>query len=99
MKRFAALAALTVTALLVGCNSTQNTAAAPGAVGAKSECCSAKTECTATKAAPGAVSTKSGCCATKTECTATKAAPASAPGAVSGTKSGCCAGKTGCTTK
>ena len=96
MKRFATLAALTVTALLVGCNSTQNTAAAPGAVGAKSECCSTKTECTATKAAPGAVSTKSGCCsATKTECTTTK----SAPGAVSGTKSGCCAGKTGCSTK
>ena len=94
MKRFAALAALTVTALLVGCNSTQNTAAAPGAVGAKSECCSTKTECTAAKAAPGAVGAKSECCSAKTECTATKAAP----GAVS-TKSGCCAGKTGCTTK
>lgn len=93
MKTFATLAALSV-ALLAGCSSTQNTAA-PGAVGAKkSECCSAKAECTTTKqAAPGAVGAKSGCCSAKTECTATK----SAPGAVSTEKkSGCCASKAAC---
>ena len=73
MKTFATLAALSV-ALLAGCSSTQNTAA-PGAVGAKkSECCSAKTECTATKSAPGAVSTekRSGCCASKAACPASQ---------------------------
>jgi hypothetical protein len=95
MKTFATLAALSV-ALLAGCSSTQNTAA-PGAVGAnKSECCSAKSECTATKqAAPGAVGAeKSGCCSAKTECSA---AAKSAPGAVSAEKkSGCCASKAAC---
>lgn len=92
MKRFATLAALSFAAVLVGCSSTQNTAA-PGAVeGKKSECCAAKSGCTATTAAPGAVSgeKKSGCCAAKTECS-TK----SAPGAVSG----CSATKTECASK
>ena len=42
MKRFTTLAALSVAALLAGCNSTQSTA--PGAVSGKSEC-SAKTDC------------------------------------------------------
>ncbi|MFZ9879888.1 MAG: hypothetical protein ACO3QC_00610 [Phycisphaerales bacterium] len=90
MKRFATLAALSFAAVLVGCSSTQNTSA-PGAVeGKKSECCAAKSGCTATTSAPGAVSSeKSGCCAAKSECS-TK----SAPGAVSG-----CSAKTECASK
>ncbi|MFM1805005.1 MAG: hypothetical protein RL136_1884 [Planctomycetota bacterium] len=82
------IASLSIIALLAACSSTQTSA--PGAVGAKkADCCSAKTECSASKAAPGAVGEKkSGCCAE---------AAKSAPGAVSGKSE--CSAKTDCASK
>ena len=80
---------------LAGCSSTKSTSVAPGAVGEKSGCCSAKTSgCCADKAktetSMGAMGEKSSC--TKT-CPMTGKTQTVSPGAVSDTKSGCCASK------
>ena len=85
------IAALALVGLFAACETTKT--AAPGAVGAKSECCSsaAKTECCKdAAAAPGAVSEKKADCSKS--CSEKAACPATAaPGAVSEKKAdGCC---------
>ena len=86
------IAALALVGLFAACETTKT--AAPGAVGAKSECCSkdAKACCKDAAAAPGAVAEKKADCSKSCD----KAAPCpmtgnAAPGAVSEKKAdGCC---------
>ena len=86
------IAALALVGIFAACETTKT--AAPGAVGAKSECCSkdAKACCKEAAAAPGAVAEKKADCSKS--CSEKAACPASAaPGAVSEKKAGGCAKK------
>lgn len=98
MKRILGFVAVAGLAFAMGCGSTSNTTAAPGAVsgcsGAEGKCCGT---CTADKASPGMVGEKS-CsegktCTEKSSCTADKAAPM---GMVKGDAA--CTEKKSCTT-